>query len=568
MYGPHSYYSSISCLKNKNRYPFDPYDRYWYNYTSVKWTVISSSLPVLSDTEFATPSLVMQTAVTTLSTTQSLDLSWSSNNRSTVFLVILHISEIQSIPPNALRQFDIFANGKLAFGSNIPPKLNAGWATYTHTTYIDYNVSLKATSISTLPPILNAFELYVITPTNGIPTYSSDVTAMNAIKANYKVNKNWSGDPCVPTEHSWTGVTCTSDSANTPRITALDLSYNDLSGDLPGFLDQLSALTYLDITGNSKISNTLPPGLQKKQQDGTLTFRFGDKTLSSNSTTSGDKKKSPVVDSTTSSDKKKSPVVLIAVAGVVMLLLIAAVIIIILCFKRRNYNKLPIPNQNGSPGSTPVINSPQWNTGGSNYPNVPNGNGAGEGMLNFENRQFSYNDLIRITNNFQNNIGTGGFGSVYVGALENGIQVAVKTRSHSSSQGVKEFLAEAQNLTRVHHKSLVTLIGYCMDGDCMALVYEYMQEGTLQDKLRDNARSLTWNQRIRIAYDSALGLEYLHKACNPPLIHRDVKTNNILLNANVEAKIADFGLSRAFNNDANTHVSTAVVGTPGYLDPE
>ncbi|KAJ3678960.1 hypothetical protein LUZ61_021124 [Rhynchospora tenuis] len=189
-------------------------------------------------------------------------------------------------------------------------------------------------------------------------------------------------------------------------------------------------------------------------------------------------------------------------------------------------------------------------------------------MWDFENRRFSYNDLQRITNNFQNNIGTGGFGSVYVGILEDGTQVAVKRRSQSSSQGVKELLAEAQNLRRVHHKNLVSLVGYCTDEDCMALVYEYMQEGTLQDKLTDNARPLTWKQRVRIAYESALGLEYLHKACNPPLIHRDVKTNNILLNVNLEAKIANFGLSRAFNNDVSSPVSTAIVGTPGYLDPD
>ncbi|KAJ4806860.1 Leucine-rich repeat protein kinase family protein [Rhynchospora pubera] len=189
-------------------------------------------------------------------------------------------------------------------------------------------------------------------------------------------------------------------------------------------------------------------------------------------------------------------------------------------------------------------------------------------MWDFKNRRFSYNDLIRITNNFQNNIGTGGFGSVYVGELENGTQVAVKRRSDSSSQGVKEFLAEAQNLTRVHHKNLVSLIGYCTDRDCMALVYEYVKEGTLQEKLTDNARPLTWKQRVRIAMESALGLEYLHKACNPPLIYRDVKTSNILLNVNLEAKIADFGLSRAFNNGISSHVSTAILGTPGYLDPE
>jgi serine/threonine protein kinase len=107
-----------------------------------------------------------------------------------------------------------------------------------------------------------------------------------------------------------------------------------------------------------------------------------------------------------------------------------------------------------------------------------------------------------------------------------------------------------------------------LEENSMALVYEYMPEGTLQDKLRDNTRILTWKQRLRIAYESALGLEYLHKGCNPPLVHRDVKTNNILLNANLEAKIADFGLSRDFNMDGSSLISTTVVGTPGYLDPE
>ncbi|KAJ3707703.1 hypothetical protein LUZ61_011408 [Rhynchospora tenuis] len=141
--------------------------------------------------------------------------------------------------------------------------------------------------------------------------------------------------------------------------------------------------------------------------------------------------------------------------------------------------------------------------------------------------------------------------------------------SNISAQGVKELLAEAASLMRVHHKNLVSLMGYCIDENCMALVYEYMQGGNLHDKLKDNDRPLTWKQRLRIASESAQGLEYLHKACNPPLIHRDVKTSNILLTENLEAKLADFGLSRVFNNDTVvTHVSTRVVGTPGYLDPE
>ncbi|KAJ4797474.1 Leucine-rich repeat protein kinase family protein [Rhynchospora pubera] len=98
-----------------------------------------------------------------------------------------------------------------------------------------------------------------------------------------------------------------------------------------------------------------------------------------------------------------------------------------------------------------------------------------------------------------------------------------------------------------------------------------MSKGTLEDHLRGSAankRPLAWRERIRIAHESALGLEYLHEACNPPLIHRDVKPNNILLGAQLEAKIADFGLSKLFSSNSNTHVTTLVVGTPGYLDPE
>ncbi|KAJ1689486.1 hypothetical protein LUZ63_013641 [Rhynchospora breviuscula] len=123
---------------------------------------------------------------------------------------------------------------------------------------------------------------------------------------------------------------------------------------------------------------------------------------------------------------------------------------------------------------------------------------------------------------------------------------------------------EVDNLSRVHHKNLVKMIGYCNDRNQIAVVYEHMEEGNLQDWLRGNAWPLPWKKRVRIAYESAQGLEYLHKMCNPPLIHRDVKASNILLNTNLEAKISDFGLVRAFTS---THVTTQVVGTPGYMDP-
>ncbi|XP_078151951.1 putative LRR receptor-like serine/threonine-protein kinase At1g51880 [Carex rostrata] len=613
--------------RDQVRFPDDPYDRIWSTYTRQTWTNVSTSSKLDPDIDFETPSLVMQTAASTLNTAQPLEQYWNSDNESTVFYAILHFSEIQNIPSNGSRQFDVFANGFLLTSTF---KTASGWA-YIHHGYSKYNVSLKATSSSTLPPLLNALEVYIIRPSTGIPTNNEDVAAMNTIKANYRVNKDWSGDPCAPKELLWHGVTCTSGSAKTLNITALnlsssgltgsivssfgdlsalqslDISYNDLSGDLPIFLDKLSALTYLDVTGNNKISTTLPPGLHNKSQNGNLIFRFG---------------RAPPPPFR----KKKSPVLIIVVTGVVALLLIAASIITVLCLRTRKYNQSNTPGQIQNHGTTPEAynhqpnyanssrqienhgttpeaynhqpnyantsrqienhrttpeaynhqpnyantpqaNNPPGNIAGENYANVSNPNEKGEGILDFENRRFSYNDLMRITNKFQDKIGTGGFGSVYLGALENGTQVAVKMRNHSSSQGVKEFLAEAQNLARVHHRYLVSLIGHCMDGDCMALVYEYMKEGTLQDKLMDNERPLSWKQRVRIAYESALGLDYLHKACNPPLIHRDVKTSNILLNENLEARISDFGLSRAFNN-ANSHISTKVVGTPGYLDPE
>ncbi|KAJ1688113.1 hypothetical protein LUZ63_019503 [Rhynchospora breviuscula] len=159
-----------------------------------------------------------------------------------------------------------------------------------------------------------------------------------------------------------------------------------------------------------------------------------------------------------------------------------------------------------------------------------------------------------------------------MGFLVDGTQVAVKIQSNSSTQEVNDFMVEAQHLTRIHHRNLVSLIGYCKDKNCLALVLEYMREGTLEDQLRGgaaNTRPLAWRYRIQIALESAQGLEYLHKGCNPPLIHRDVKPNNILLDAKLEAKIADFGMSKPLSSNNNTHVTTDhVVGTPGYVDPE
>ncbi|OAP11911.1 hypothetical protein AXX17_AT1G46090 [Arabidopsis thaliana] len=184
-------------------------------------------------------------------------------------------------------------------------------------------------------------------------------------------------------------------------------------------------------------------------------------------------------------------------------------------------------------------------------------------------RRITYPQVLKMTNNFERVLGKGGFGTVYHGNLEDA-QVAVKMLSHSSAQGYKEFKAEVELLLRVHHRHLVGLVGYCDDGDNLALIYEYMANGDLRENMsgKTGGNVLTWENRMQIAVEAAQGLEYLHDGCTPPMVHRDVKTTNILLNERCGAKLADFGLSRSFPIDGECHVSTVVAGTPGYLDPE
>ncbi|KAF3484582.1 hypothetical protein F2Q69_00054931, partial [Brassica cretica] len=148
-------------------------------------------------------------------------------------------------------------------------------------------------------------------------------------------------------------------------------------------------------------------------------------------------------------------------------------------------------------------------------------------------------------------------------------QVAVKILSEESAQGYKEFRAEVEILMRVHHKNLTSLFGYCNEGNGMVLIYEYMANGNLGDYLSGKMSFiLSWEERLKISLDAAQGLEYLHYGCKPPIVHRDVKPTNILLNEKIQAKIADFGLSRSFPVEGSDQISTVVAGTIGYLDPD
>ncbi|TQD77196.1 hypothetical protein C1H46_037253 [Malus baccata] len=187
---------------------------------------------------------------------------------------------------------------------------------------------------------------------------------------------------------------------------------------------------------------------------------------------------------------------------------------------------------------------------------------------------FTFRELAAATKNFRPEclLGEGGFGHVYKGRLEStGQVVAVKQLDRNGLQGNREFLVEVLMLSLLHHPNLVNLIGYCADGDQRLLVYEFMPLGSLEDHLHDlpsDKEPLDWNTRMKIAAGAAKGLEYLHDKANPPVIYRDLKSSNILLDEGFHPKLSDFGLAKLGPVGDKTHVSTRVMGTYGYCAPE
>ncbi|KAG0611742.1 hypothetical protein M758_7G161800 [Ceratodon purpureus] len=190
-----------------------------------------------------------------------------------------------------------------------------------------------------------------------------------------------------------------------------------------------------------------------------------------------------------------------------------------------------------------------------------------EGVL----KKYTWDQVSHMTNGSSSRpLGRGGFGTVHLGKLENGKEVAVKILDRSSQQGTPEFLNEVHLLGRVNHVNLVRLLGFCQDEE-QVLIYEFAEEGSVWDHLHGDGKWLDWKQRLGIALQAACGLEYLHTLCNPRIIHRDIKSENILLTKTMVAQVADFGLSRFGSDEDNnwkTHVTTKVSGTRGYLDPE
>ncbi|KAG7583785.1 Malectin-like domain [Arabidopsis suecica] len=502
------------------RYPEDVYDRVWIPYSQPEWTQINTTRNVSGFSDgYNPPQGVIKTASIPTNVSEPLTFTWNLESSDDESYAYLYFAEIQQLKVNETREFKILANG-VDYIPYIPLKFEAKTLSNPAPLKCEggvCRVQLLKTPKSNLPPLMNAIEIFSVIQFPQSETNTDDVIAIKNIQSTYQLSRiSWQGDPCVPKQFSWIGVSCNViDISTPPRIIALDLSNNNLTGEVPEFLANIKSLLVIHLRGNN-LRGSVPQALQDRERNDGLKL-FVDPNIKRHG-----------------QHQPKSRLVAI-VASISCVAVTIIVLVLIFIFRRRK-------------SSTRKVIRPS---------------------LEMKNRRFQYSEVKEMTNNFQVVLGKGGFGVVYHGFLNNE-QVAVKVLSQSSTQGYKEFKTEVELLLRVHHVNLVSLVGYCDEGNDLALIYEFMENGNLKEHLsgKRGGSVLNWSTRLKIAIESTLGIEYLHIGCNPPMVHRDVKSTNILLGLRFEAKLADFGLSRSFLVGSQTHVTTNIAGTLGYLDPE
>ncbi|KAJ7539183.1 hypothetical protein O6H91_11G079900 [Diphasiastrum complanatum] len=350
-------------------------------------------------------------------------------------------------------------------------------------------------------------------------------------------------------------------------LTMLDLSYNNLSGSIPSSLQSCSALVTFNVSYNPELSGSIPTAGQFSTF-GMYSYLGDDQLCYSSSAglRNRSEDKIPLCDENASTSGQPKPQV-----GVATLATSTIVVISLACSMGAIIT--------GVAGFWLLGRDTPSEAAAKSFMMVgKEGNRLADASVQVSlfsidlPKQLTYTDLLLATNNFDeaNVAGSGGFGVVYKAKLKDGTLVAIKKLIQDGPQADREFLAEMETLGHVHHENLVPLLGCSAFGTEKLLVYKYMENGSLDDWLHERsggAEALDWPLRLNIALGMARGLKFLHHNCSPPIIHRDMKASNILLNENFEARLTDFGLARVLGAQ-ETHVSTVVAGTLGYVPPE
>ncbi|KAL4193210.1 hypothetical protein AMTRI_Chr06g175760 [Amborella trichopoda] len=583
------------------RYPWDSYDRVWDPDMNFSPTRTSTGFEIQQQLNFSTiqespPARVLQSA-RVLARREILSYYFEFEKMGDYYLG-LYFAGILPVSST----FDILINGVVVEANYSIEKSKASAFFLMQKAVSSLNITLR--NISFYPQV-NALEVYEMVEIR-LECSSTAVSALQVIQESSGADLGWQDDPCSPTQ--WKHVGCqeslvvsldlsglnlrsinptfgdlldlqtldlhntsltgpiqnldslqelqilnlsfnrlTSFGSDFSRLTFLqiiDLQNNSLEGTVPESLGSLPNLHLLNLE-NNKLQGTLPQSLNKQ----TLEVRIsGNLCLSFTPSTCVNVQPRPTIQTpqvTYFNMRKKhghhrNAIIIGAVAGGAFALMILG-LFIFMCTRRSK--------QSDDNPSTSGTDMRSWNAA----------------------KIFSYKEIRSATNNFKEVIGRGSFGSVYLGKLTDGKQVAVKVRFDRTQLGSDSFVNEVYLLSQVRHQNLVSLEGFCHESKQQILVYEYVPGGSLADNLygsNSKKRTLNWVRRLKIAVDAAKGLEYLHNGSNPRIIHRDVKSSNILLDLEMNAKVCDFGLSKQVAQADATHVTTVVKGTAGYLDPE
>lgn len=437
------------------------------------------------------------------------------------------------------------------------------------------------------------------------------LSVASALNYPVKLADRWNGnDPCA----EWLGITCSGDgnvtvvnfqkmgfsgtiSPDFNRFGSLQkllLADNNLTGSIPPEIAKLPELKELDVRNNSLYGNI--PFFNANVMvltDGNPDI--GKEKGSSSQSPSGNSGSSPASGTSASNGNggRKSSVLIgvivgSVIGGVCVIFVVGLLSFYLYKMKQQPFRRVQSPHssttivhprRSGSDPDTLKItvagSSLNGGTASSTVSRTSSGPSSDVQVVENGNMVISIQVLRNVTNNFseENVLGRGGFGTVYKGELHDGTKIAVKRMESGviSGKGLNEFKSEIAVLTKVRHRHLVALLGYCLDGNERLLVYEYMPQGTLSRHLFDwkeeGLKPLEWTKRLTIALDVARGVEYLHSLAHQSFIHRDLKPSNILLGDDMRAKVADFGLVR-LAPDGKCSVETRLAGTFGYLAPE